>query len=89
MISTLGLFGGQTKKGPKLTGDNVSEMCTLPKSCVTGVGTFGFLFLAEMNEKETALHQRITEAVRLHKELGWSQNRACRNAGITRKTLAK
>jgi hypothetical protein len=44
--------------------------CKLPKSCVADVGTVGFLFLAEMNEKETDLHQRMTEAVSLHKEVG-------------------
>jgi hypothetical protein len=88
-ISTLGLFEGQTKKGPKLTGDNVSEMCTLPKSCVGGVGALGFLFLAEMNEKETDLHQRMTEAVSLHREVAWSEIKACKSAGIARKTLVK
>jgi hypothetical protein len=78
-----------TKKGPKLTGDNVSEMCTLPKSCVGGVAALGFLFLAEMNEKETDLHQRMTEAVSLHQEVAWLEIKTCKSAGIARKTLVK
>jgi hypothetical protein len=64
-------------------------MCTLPKSCVAGVGTVGFLFLAEMNEKETDLHQRMTEAVSLHIEVGRSEITAFKNAWIARKTLVE
>jgi hypothetical protein len=59
VISTLGLFCAPAKKTYQLTGDNVSEVCTLPKSCVAGVSAVEFLFLPEMNEKETDLHQRI------------------------------
>jgi hypothetical protein len=56
---------------------------------VGGVAALGFLFLAEMNEKETDLHQRMTEAVSLHKEVAWSEIKTCKSAGIARKTLVK